>query len=749
MLSGSVFSQKVGLVLSGGGAAGFAHIGVIKALEENNIPIDLITGTSAGALIGGMYASGMSPDEMIEFVSKSKFNKISKGKLADDERFLLQQQVPDASVLEIPFSFKSSILKSIPTNFVKPHSIDFTLLELIGNISQNYHNDFDSLFVPFRCTASDIQTNSSVIFSKGNLNKAIRASLTYPFFINPISINDKLLFDGGLYNNFPADIMYHDFNPDYIIGSTVTDNMVKPEEDDIASQLTNMLMARSNYSIPCEDGILLMPKLDNLGTFDFDKIQGAIQAGYDETIRNMEQIKLAISRKVSSEEISQRRHDFKKRIIPTQISNITTNLNTKNNFITKALLYKHDKKPLTINRLKKRYYRLLSMEHINFMYPSLELLPDSTYQLDLHVLKAKPFRLEVGGLLSSRPINTGYIGLNYYYLNRSAWHAKAEGYFGRFYNSGRFAFDYQPPSKYPVVFSPYFIINRFDYFRSSTLFFQNIQPSSLVQNELFGGLKIKAPFSNQTLFEIDVRGIQNTDFYYSTDTFAEGDTSDITKFTGFVGGLKIEWNTLNRKQYANEGRLIRFGAKYIMGYESTRPGSTSNESYEQIDIERKWLNLSFQYQDYLVNTRIFHFGIDFVGVLNSQSLFSNYKASILAMTAYAPIPDMNTLFMSEYRSPQYIGAGVNAIFTPIKNLDIRLEAYYYQPFKMIINDVDNNSFYYSNLFEGERFIASSSVIYNSPVGPIRFSAHYFHRSNTPFSFQFGYGYTLFNERSTR
>lgn len=748
LFSYTAFSQKVGLVLSGGGAPGFAHIGAIKALEESGIPIDCISGTSAGALIGGMYAAGMSPKEMIEFVSTSQFNRITKGRLEENERFLLQKQVDDASVLELPFSFKSSILKSIPTNLVKPHLIDYTLLELIGTVSQNNHHDFDSLFVPFRCVAADIESNSSVIFSKGNLYTSIRASLTYPFFINPISINNRLLFDGGLYNNFPADIMYQEFDPDYIIGITVTDNAVKPKEDDVTSHIMNMLMNKSDFSIPCESGILIKPKTGKLGTFDFDQIQDAIQAGYDETMKHIEDIKREIQKTRSQQELENKRKLFKQHQIPVVISKVTTNNQERKNFISRSIIFKNDKKPLTLERLKKRYFRLLSMEHINFLYPTLELLPDSTYQLDLHVLKSKPFKLEVGGLLSSRPINTGYVGLNYYYLNRSAWHAKAEGYFGRFYTSGRVAFDYQPPSNHPIVLSPYFIINHFDYFRSSTSFFQNIQPSFLIQDELFGGLKIKTPISNSALIELDVRGVQNNDSYYAIDNFAEGDTADITKFTSFVGGLKIEWNTLNRKQFANQGRLLQLSTKYILGHEMTRPGSTSNELYDQVDMDRNWINLSFHYKDFFINTTVFHFGIDIVGVLNSQSLFSNYKASILAMTAYSPIPDMNTLFMKEFRSPQYLGAGANAIFTPIKSLDIRLEAYYYQPFKMILLHEDN-TFNYSQLFQGERFVASTSIIYNSPIGPLRFAANYFHRTATPFSFQFSFGYLLFNERSTR
>lgn len=149
--------KKVGLVLSGGGANGLAHIGVLKALEEHQIPIDYICGTSAGALVGAMYACGMSPQEMEALVTSEKFQNLSMGIVPTGRRYLYREKYPDASMISFPFSFDSLLSKSLPMNFVNPMGLDFEMLRLLGYQGAMVGGDFDQLLVPFRCVASDVE----------------------------------------------------------------------------------------------------------------------------------------------------------------------------------------------------------------------------------------------------------------------------------------------------------------------------------------------------------------------------------------------------------------------------------------------------------------------------------------------------------------------------------------------------------------------------------------------------------------
>ena len=736
------------MVLSGGGATGLAHIGVLKALEERGIPIDFITGTSAGALVGSLYACGYSPAEIEVLVLSDAFLKMSRGELEPNQRFAYREADLDASMINIGFSTDSLLRRSLPTNVRSSAYLDYAMLQIMGTTSESYGSNFDSLFVPFRCVASDIVNKKSVVFSQGDLNQTVRASMTYPFYFTPISIDGNLLFDGGLYNNFPADVMYDSFSPDYIIGSNVSGNANEPDQADLISQITNMLVSYSNFNLPCEFGIIIEPK-SNVGTFDFDQAKEAINDGYLATLEQIDSIENHVFVRITHEELINRREQFRSKVIPLKVSSISNTSRKMKNipFSRKSILKPNGKEVLEESKLEKRYFRLYATPQIDFVYPTLSLKSDSTYNLELYVDKSKDLRLDVGGHVSSRAVNTGYIGLSYRILGKTASTVHANSYFGKFYGSTKVSYALEIPSTFPVTISSYFIMNRWDYFRNFATFYEPVKPSFLVQNEMFVGLNFKHPLGNSTKSTFDGRYFLLKDNYYQTDNFSNIDTSDRTVFQGVTASWEFEQNTLNRKQFANSGHFAKFKIRYVNGKEHTVSGTTAPISFDQRK-QHRWLNLTADFQTFPINEQIFHLGFHGSAVFNTQSLFSNYTSTLLAMTAYTPIPDMNTFFLREHRSPQYVGFGTNIIFTIKRKLDIRFDGYYYQPFRTLtIND--DNTFGYSKPFKGESFIAAGSIIYNSFLGPVRASVNYFPLQPNPVTFQLSFGYVLFNDRAIR
>ena len=274
-------------MLSGGGAPGIAHIGMIKALEENNIPIDYISGTSIGALIGGMYASGYSPDEMIRFFKSSDFRKMKRFEIRFPKKYFL------------------------PTHIIKPQKVQIGLEKLTGQATKLSGGNFDSLFVPFRCVASDVYRKEPFVFSKGDLATAIRASMTFPFVFEATKVENRLLFDGGIYNNFPADIMQQSFHPDFMIGSVVAYNPPQADTNDILMQLQNMIINDTNYSIADSLGIVLNFDLKKKSMFDFSQIDSLVNIGYQETKKQIEHIKIKVQRRVSIYYINRKRVSFR------------------------------------------------------------------------------------------------------------------------------------------------------------------------------------------------------------------------------------------------------------------------------------------------------------------------------------------------------------------------------------------------------------------------------------------------------
>ncbi len=739
--------QRIGLVLSGGGAAGIAHIGVLKALEERGIPIDYITGTSAGALVGSLYACGYSPEEIEQYVLSEEFQLMTSGKLNADKQFLFRKEDINANVLSFSFSRDSILKKSIPLNLVTPSLLDYEMMRIMGTTSSSKANDFNQLFVPFRCVASDIVNKKSVVFSKGNLNEAVRASMTYPLYVNPIKIDNVILFDGGLYNNFPVDVMYRDFHPDFIIGSKVADNPKAINERDFFGIINEMMTTPTNFNLPCNEGIVIEPKCD-VGTFDFDKVKQAIQDGYNSAQKYLDSLEKIINRKIDKEELLAKRAIFRNEIAPLNVSSISNNYNRKRDiaYARKSLIRSRKNEVLSPEKLEKRYFRLYATSQIEYILPTLQK-KDSTFNLDLKITKAKDFKVDVGGHFSSRAVNTGYLGLTFRSLGKVASSIHAESYFGKFYGSAKADFNLEIPSVYPISVSGYFTLNRWDYFRSFATFFEDVKPSFLIQNEVYGGIKIKMPVGNNSKLTFDARYFGIEDDYYQTQSFTSKDTADYTIFSGSTYSFEFLKNSLNRKQFSSSGHYFLFKARYVNGYENTYPGSTSILK-DTISKQHSWLSLQTELQSFVLDYDFFHLGIHAKGVYNTQSLFANYTASLLSLPSFNLVPDAETYFLPEYRSPQFISVGLNFIFSIYKNIDIRADGYVYQPIILLTQNTDG-TIGFERSVNSTSYLLSSSLIYHSPVGPLRATINYFPKQATPLAFQISYGYVIFNERAIR
>ena len=738
--------QRVGLVLSGGGASAVAHLGVLKALEENGIPIDYITGTSAGALIGGLYACGYSPQQIEEFVLSDDFLLMAKGKISDKNHFLFRDEDRNASAISFSVSKDSILRKSIPLNVITPAFLDFEMLMKMGHVSASVNKDFDSLFVPFRCVASDVVNKKSITFSNGNLNQAVRASMTYPLYLNPIRIHDTLYFDGGLYNNFPADVMYSDFDADYIIGSNVSQNASIPDERDMFGVLVSMTTTPTNFNLPCDEGLIIFPK-SNIGTFAFENINEAIDEGYRATIMQMDSILKHVEQRVSKDQLKASRIKFRSNIIPLNVSGVKTyERNNSNISFAKATMIKENKN-LHSEAFEKRYFRLNSTPEIAYMFPNFSLKEDSTYRLDLKVDKSKEFKIDVGGHFSSRPVNTGYLGLTFQNIGKWASAIHAESYFGKFYGSVKTDIKIDFPSVVPVSAKAYFVMNRWDYFQSFATFFEDIRPSFLVQYEMYGGIGVKTPVTNSSNTKLDFRYFALKDDYYQSDAFTNQDTSDITRFSGYSLSWDYEFNTLNRKQFANNGAKFLFKIRYVDGEENTFPGSNSI-LIDTFNRRHRWFNFETEFQSYFLSNRFMHLGFHMKSVFSTQSLFANYTASLLSIPYFDVLPDMNTFFLPEYRSSQFFGSGLNVVFSLKEKIDLRLDSYWYQPI-LKLSKSQNGVFQSAKLFKDSKFLLSSSLIYHTLVGPIRMTLNFFPEQKDPFTFQISYGYVIFNDRAIR
>lgn len=755
LLSVQVKSQKVGLVLSGGGAKGVAHIGVIRALEEAEIPIDYISGTSMGAIIGGLYSAGYTTAEMESLINSSEFKAWSTGKINPKYIYFYKKQDDNASWADFKFTIDSTIKPSIPTNLVSPFAMDFAFMEIFASASAASGYNFNNLMVPFRCVASDISKAKAVVLEEGDLGSAIRASMTFPFYFKPIMIDSVLLFDGGMYNNFSSDIMYSHFYPDIIIGSQASSNATMPKSDDIMSQLQNMLMMKTDFDVICDNSILIKPNLLNVNVIDFSHTAAFIDSGYAQTMRMIPEIRKFVTERRTKAQLDSIRSEFNNRKPELKIGAIQINGLKKGQFQYMNQLLHHEyygkrksnvnDGKLTLNSIKPQYFRFISEGKIANIYPRLIYdRADNLFDLTLDIERQNQLSAEIGGAITSSSVNELFLQLNYYLWTSKAYQLTVNSYFGRFYNSALAEMRIEIPKSNPYLLTAGFVFNKFNYFKTSSFFYSDEDPFFMIEQENFSYLTASFPVKNDSKVVMDMSFGTHRDRYYQTNNYSKNDILDLTKFTFVAPGISYEINSLNRKEYASNGVLLRVESRLITGTEKYIPGTTASD-YRKLSESHTWISARFTYENYFSSRGKAHFGLYSQLYFSTQDYFTNYTASILSASVFNPVPESRIRFMPAYRANKFAAIGSKNVYTLFNNMDFRLEGYL-----LVIQDAIKNETITAKAVSNKNVIAkpmaSSALVYNTPIGPFSISVNYFSGEIKPFSFFLKFGYLLFNRK---
>ena len=292
---------KVGVVLGGGGAKGAAHIGVLKYIEEMGIPVDYVAGTSMGSIIGGLYAMGYSPDELAKLISEMNWseyvgNSIDRSAMSPEMR-----QRNSTMFMNIPFSLSGLIGKKSKglSNYLPSAYVNNTaLINLFNDLCVGYQEetDFNELPIPFACVATDMATGKEIVIRHGSVPNAMRASMAIPGVFSPVQIDGRVLVDGGLVNNFPADVLKR-MGADIIIGVEVNEKRVTHIEDipslpdALSYLLTNAVSSKREENRKlCT--LYLNPDISGYGMLSFspDAIDTLVKRGYNEAVHHHEQL---------------------------------------------------------------------------------------------------------------------------------------------------------------------------------------------------------------------------------------------------------------------------------------------------------------------------------------------------------------------------------------------------------------------------------------------------------------------------
>ena len=749
-------AQRVGLVLSGGGAKGLAHVGVLKQLEANGIPIDYIVGNSMGAVVGAMYAAGYSPRDIEKIVLSDDFQNWATGKVLPDKTFNFLTAEPSPSSLRLGLAIDSTFKATITPTLVNDLNLNFALARLLAPAAAAAKYDFNNLFVPYRCLATEVFTRTEVVQNSGLLADAVRNSMAYPLAFRPIrNLDGRYLFDGAVLDNFPTDIMRKEFKPDVMIGVNVGDVAYKKYPFKKADALLTGTLLFLGTSVADtnsvgKNGIYIQPDLGGLGAADFAKVRTLIADGDTATQLKMEELKRRITRRVDTVALQRRRLAFQQSVPAPRFVEVKVHgLRPDQNEYARSF-FRRDGSTYTLDGLEEGYYRLASDDYFRNIYPRIRYDEQRKgYVFSVDAQRNNNVTADLGFTLSTRPIESLYLGVEFRYLRRQLYSTAANISVGRFYNGAQASFRVNVPGRLPFYVSPVVTFNQWDFQQTGVLLGTNALSTQVLQRDTKVGAQfgVSPRYRSRTVF--DVGAFFNVDRYSNKNEISSAAVLDRTSFKGATAAIRFARNSLNRKQYATGGRRANVTLRGVTGTEVYTPGSTSNfQDLGERSRHHEWLQFRATYERYCPlkkdKSAWGYFG-EFA--VSSQDAFFNYRSSLTTSPIFAPLPDSRTRFLERYRSPSFAAVGLRYSTLVLGKLEWRSEVFTHVTIDAFKND-DQQADRTSSVSR-PYLTASTGLILTTPVGPLALHALYYD-DPTPknrFGLYAHLGYILFRGRS--
>ena len=747
LLSATLASaQRVGLVLSGGGAKGLYHIGVIKALEENGIPIDYVSGTSMGAIIAGLYAIGYTPEQMAEIFESNQIKYWMSGKIEDKYIYYFKQRRPNAAMITLRIDFRNPqrIAKlQLPTSLIQSNTLDLAFVEFFSGPSAQCGGDFDKLFVPFRCIATDAAARKEVVYRGGDLGKAIRASMTIPLVFRPIKQDSTLLYDGGIYNNFPWQVLQEDFKPDILIGSKCVEGNSKPKEDNPMEQILALTMMHTDYDLPSDEDILIDHTFDDVTTLDFSKAAYVIDRGYQDAMAKMPQILERVVRRADTTELDLRRAAYRMSLPKLVFDKYEiSGMGKKQTQYMKRILQLDKKleeqKLFDFDQFRSEYFKMLSEGEIEGDFPDVAY-NDTTksFQLDLHLRTKPSLKLMFGGNISSTSMNQAYVGVEYRRLGRNMHTYNFDGYFSALYSSVFVGGRNDCFWKIPFAVDYGFYYNYYNFFKSDFgMLSKHNDLSFAKQGDLHLTAGLSLPTDRFQAFSMRFNiGRENFRYFQSTG-HSDDDVMDQSRFPFLGVKLELARNNLNYLMYPTRGLRQSISAIYVSGLEYYTPG-TFAPTADRVEENRYWFGARFTREQYFRIAKWFSLGYLVDGVITTHPSFSNEYATNISSPAFQPTPHSRLVYLKDFRSKSFIGGGIIPTFEFGPRFYLKNSVYAFLP-----EDANKST---ADVRKRLRYIFNSSLVYQTHIGPISLTlSKYDATTSHNWFLTFNFGFMLFN-----
>jgi len=603
--------------------------------------------------------------------------------------------------------------------------------------------------VPFLCIGSDISNNKEVIFRKGELAQAVRASMTFPMYFRPIVLDGHIMYDGGIYNNFPANRVKETWHPDILIGSKAAEGNLAPAEDDFFSQVENMVMKPADYHIDSTEGVLIEMKFKNASLLSIGRINEFVEEGYRQTELAMPEINALISREgPDSLGMVNKRAEFRETWPDFIFDEIDIEgLSDEQKFYVENSI-RRKAEVFDIKELKEEYLKLVYDNFFSYLYPVAHYKSeDSAFRLKLKIKPQSPLEAKFGLFFSTSGQTQTFLGVNYRELSEIGMRVKANFQFGQVYNAVNMGIRFDYPLKRPLFFEGTFTSQRWDYnYRGNKFIFSDIKAPYIVQNESNFRFEAGMPYSVNGVMKTGLSAGRTNDVYYQNKNFLSTDTADNSNISQINAYMAVEKNTLNEKQFFTDGKYRKTRFRLGYGTENYIPGSTG---LDMLADRANFWNFEFFYKDmafYKLGRKV-SLAYYFETEISFKPLLSNYYSTLIEAPSFNPGFVTMPLFLEKYRAYQYVAAGIIPVYHLTKQTHLRMELFMYCPYKEIRKD-DNNLAYLGQSFSVFRPLISASVNFLTPVGPFSLTTGYISGEDYPWIVQLSFGYLIFNKKAT-
>lgn len=735
--------QSVGLVLSGGGAKGIAHVGVIKALEDNNIPIDYITGTSMGAIVGGLYACGYTPEEMMELLCSEYFGYMSSGKIDPAYTYYFTSPDPSPQLISFPLGGNNTVKAKQafnPQSLISPTPMAFGFMEIFGAYTAQCKGNFDNLFVPFRCVSSDMTTRRAHVFSEGYLPDAIRASMSFPLVFQALKIDNNIFYDGGIFDNFPVNVMRTEFDPSIMLGFDVSASSPGPPNS-FMDQLEMLVMQPQTYDLPAEEGIKVRINLNDYGLLDWGAAQAIYQRGYDATMHMMDSIKARVTTIIDPDVRHIRRQVFKMETPPLRFANVKVHGGTEaqDQYIQYLFKPATGSDTIGVDRARYAFYRAIASDKLQTLTPTatVDSANSELFDLDLHAIVKPKYEVGAGAFITSSNNSFLYGKGSYSSLRFHAINTALEAWIGQSYMAAAFNGSLYLHTPRPSALRVLAVAKRKKFYQDEALFFRDDEPIFVTNHEYFTKVSMATAAGRRTTFDAGIGLGRIADTFFpsnSTRTYNAGrDKIALNLASAFVG---LSSSTLDHPNFPTEGFDRRGNISGVTGTSKYFPAQAESSSANEA-----WLQITWNERDYFNINKNWSIGVEGQAILSSKKLLQSYYSSICTAPAFHPTPASQTLFDPELRANSFLAASVVPIYKYNSNLSARMSLSAFTPFRKILEGSDGSA-YYGNWFNKPRFFGELDVVYALPFASICAYANY---SSTRNKFNVGISLGLYIE----